>query len=79
MYIVIETQTANGATAVVTPEVYADRNEAESKFHTVLAAAAVSNVEVHACTVLNEYGVAVLNGAYHHNPAPASGEDGDEA
>lgn len=42
MYIVIETQTANGATAVVTPEVYADRNEAESKFHTVLAAAPAS-------------------------------------
>ena len=23
--------------------------------------------------------LAVLNGAYHHNPAPASGEDGSEA
>lgn len=46
-YIVLEMQTNNGTTAIVPPFVYTNQKEAESKFHAVLAAAAVSNVEEH--------------------------------
>jgi len=66
MYIVIEMQTGNGSTVVVPPVVYESRNEAESKFHTVMASASVSSVEIHSCAVLDERGVAVLNGCYYH-------------
>ena len=66
MYTVIELQTNNGVTAVVPPVCYADRNQAEAMFHSVLSAAAVSSVEIHSCAVLDERGVAVLNGCYEH-------------
>ena len=67
MYIVIEMQTNDGITAVVPPVVYSSRNEAEAKFHNILANAAVSSVEIHSCTVLDERGVAILNDVYYHN------------
>ncbi|MBQ3330798.1 MAG: hypothetical protein IJG87_06430 [Ruminococcus sp.] len=66
MYIVVETQTNGNTTTVVTPATYADRNAAESKFHTVLAAAAVSNVEKHACIVFTEEGFPVMHECYVH-------------
>ena len=69
MYIVVETQTQNGVTAVVQPASYTDRNRAEAKFHTVMAAAAVSNVEIHACIVFTEEGFPVLHDCYKHGDA----------
>ena len=66
MYIVIETQTNGNTTSVVTPATYTDLNEAESKFHTVLASAAVSNVEKHACIVFTEEGFPLLHKCYKH-------------
>lgn len=67
MYIVVEMQTNNGTTAVVTPiSTYADRNDAEAKYHTVLAAAAKSSVEKHACVVLTEEGFPLLRECYKH-------------
>jgi len=67
MFIVVEIQTKNGITSVVTPAAYADRNEAEAKYHQVLSAAAISNVDIHSCTVLNEHGSAILSHFYNHN------------
>ena len=66
MFIVVETQTTNGVTAVVPPVSFTDRNAAEAKYHTVLAAAAVSNVETHACIVFTEEGFPVLHDCYKH-------------
>ena len=66
MYIVVETQTNGNSTDIVTPATYTDRNEAESKFHTVLAAAAVSSVEKHACIVFTEEGFPVMHECYKH-------------
>lgn len=40
-YIILETQTNNGTTAIVPPVAFTDRNEAESRYHSVLASAAV--------------------------------------
>ena len=67
MYVVVELQTKDGATAVVPPVAYADRNAAEAKYHQVLAAAAISNVDIHACVLLNEHGIAIQNHFYYHN------------
>ena len=67
MYIVVETQTTNGVTSIVAPVAYDDRNKAEAKFHTVLAAAAVSHVDTHACIVFTDEGFPVLHECYKHN------------
>ena len=56
MYIVTEMQT-NGETTAVLNDVYTDRSLALQKYYTILAAAAVSQVEVHTATVTNELGV----------------------
>lgn len=72
-YIIIESQTNNGTTAVVTPAVYTDRNSAESSYHTKLAAAAISSVEIHSVCMLTEDGRTVRSEWYAH-PAEVSEE-----
>lgn len=65
MYYVIETQT-NGTTpaSIITAKnTYA---EAMQQYHTVLAAAAVSTVEHHACIVIDEEGRYVAHECYNH-------------
>lgn len=42
------------------------RLKAESKYHEVLAAAAVSTYEQHSATLLTSDGRAVMNQCYHH-------------
>ena len=64
-YIVIELQTNNGQTANLVTQ-HATREEAESKYHTVLAAAAVSSVEIHAATILTADGFQLMSQAYRH-------------
>lgn len=71
-YIIIETQTTNGVTAIVTPYATTDRNQAENKYHTVLAAAAVSSVEEHAAMMLTGDGRMVRSECYRH-PAQEAG------
>ena len=65
MYKIIEMQTTGGQTAhlVTTKET---RNEAEAEFHRVLAAAAISSVEIHSCTILTEEGFQIMTGCYKH-------------
>lgn len=46
---------------------YADsRNRAESKYHEVLAAAAVSELPKHSAVLINENGEAIINQTYVH-------------
>lgn len=66
MYIVQEMQTTNHQTALVPAVVYADRNRAESAYHTALAAAAVSAVEVHAVVLFDEHGNVLRRDYYEH-------------
>jgi hypothetical protein len=65
-YIVLETQTTGGVTAIVPPLVYTDRNAAEAHFHTVLAAAAASTVEEHAAMLLTSDCRLLRNECYRH-------------
>ena len=67
-YIVIETQTNDGITAIVPPLTYTDRNEAESKFHNILSFAATSSVEEHTAMLLTSDGRMIRNECYRHTP-----------
>lgn len=68
-YIVLEIQTNNGVAAIVPPLAYTDRNAAESKFHTILSAAAVSQNEEHAAIMITSDGRLLRNECYRHEPA----------
>ena len=65
MYLVIEMQTNGGQLANIATA-YETQAEAESKFHAILSAAAVSNVEIHSAVILDEYGCVLGNGSYTH-------------
>lgn len=66
MFILQEIQTTNSNTALVPAQTYNSKNEAESAFHMALAAAAVSNVTVHAVVLLDEHGNTVRREFYEH-------------
>lgn len=65
MYFVIELQTNGGQTAHLVTS-HATREAAESKYHTVLAAAAVSAVEKHAAIIVSEEGFPIMHQCYIH-------------
>lgn len=70
MYIVIELQTnADGVVANLVYQ-YNSRDEAESKFHYILAAAAVSTLPVHAAVMLTNAGTMVKSEYYRHGDEP---------
>ncbi len=66
MYIVIELQT--NAEGVVGSLVYKydSRDEAEGKYHNILAAAAISSLPVHAAVMLTNAGTMVKSEFYRH-------------
>lgn len=66
MFIVIELQKM--AEDKLTPQqtVHATKEEAESKFFSIMAYAAVSEVPVHSATILNEKGEPVMYKHYTH-------------
>ena len=63
-YTIIEQQTTNGATAVVTPVGYDNNISAEAAFLTKCAAARVSGLDVHSVTLLDEEGKVVARKCY---------------
>ena len=66
MYIINEYQTTNGTTAIVTPVTKVDLHEAESAYHSKLASAAISNVEIHSVTLETEDGFQLKRECYKH-------------
>jgi len=65
MFIVIEIQKTGEEVGTIVNK-YADINQAKSKYHTILAAAAVSKVERHAACVLDDKGRTLCQEAYDH-------------
>ncbi len=63
-FVIIEMQTTNGSTAIVTPASYADEISAEAAFLTKCAAARVSGLDVHSVTLLNEEGKMIARKCY---------------
>lgn len=75
MYIVMEIQ-KNGEQVATLVDSYTSYNQAKSKYHTVLAAAAISSVEQHSAALLDDTGVCIVNESYAHpvevEPTPES-------
>lgn len=71
MYLVIEIQTnADGTIGTIITQ-HATQNEAESKYHTVLAAAALSHLPVHAAVLCTNYGSVLMAQHYtYEEPSP---------
>lgn len=68
-YIVLEMQTNNGVTAIVTPTVLADYDQALHAFYLAVAAAAVSTVETHTVKLFTEDGRDLDKKTFRHAPA----------
>ena len=65
-YLVIEIQTAQDGTVSNLVSAYDTRNEAESAYHTVLAAAAVSELPCHAAVLMTNEGFVLDSKCYRH-------------
>lgn len=71
MYIVIEIQTNADGTVGTIVNSYDSRLQAESKYHQILASAALSTVPVHAAVILTNEGRMVSFESYdHRTPEP---------
>ena len=66
MYILHEIQTTGNSTALVPAQTFTDKNQAESAYHTAMAAAAISNVTVHTVVLMDEHGNTVKREFYEH-------------
>ena len=66
-YIVMEVQDAG--TPAILPNTYTDLPNAMAKYHTVLAAAAVSQVPYHACFLVTSEGVMTQSEVYDRRTA----------
>lgn len=78
MYIVLETQTNVDGTVGVIPTTYSNDNEAQSKYHTVLSFAAVSEVLKHGAFLLTDDGTVIESRVYYHEPVPMPEEESNE-
>lgn len=66
MYYVIEIQKTDDTNCAYIVHEKQTLNEAWSQYHTVLAAAAVSNVKKHSAVIFNDTGWSLSNQTYEH-------------
>lgn len=64
MYIVLEIQTTSTVANLV--NAYEDRNQAESKYHQILSAAAISAVPKHSAVLMDDTGYTLKRDSYEH-------------
>lgn len=64
--IILEIQHSNDGTNATLVNSYTDQATAEQKYHQVLAAAAVSNVDVHSAVMLDDMGNRIKGESYYH-------------
>lgn len=64
--IILEIQHSNEGTNSTLVNSYTDQSVAEQKYHTILAAAAVSNVDVHSAVMLDDMGNRIKGESYYH-------------
>lgn len=69
-YIVIEIQTNADDTIGNIVSAYAERNQAESAYHGVLAAAAISQLPKHAAVLLTNDGSLIGSRCFEHEDEP---------
>ena len=63
-YLVVEIQRNNSISSLT--YAFEDRNEAISKYHSILAAASISSVPVHSAVILTEEGKTIKSESYNH-------------
>ena len=66
MYIVLEIQKVDESSVGTLINSYENRNEAESKYHTVLAAAAISTIPQHSAIMMEDNCVPIKFDGYDH-------------
>lgn len=66
MFVVIELQTYESGAVGNIISTYDTLNEAEAKYHTILAAAAVSSLPVHSAFIVTNTGNVVRSEYYRH-------------
>ena len=66
MFVVIEIQ-KNGENASPITNLYIDKETAYSRYHTILAAAAISEVPEHSAILVSEEGNYILHEKFTHN------------
>lgn len=64
MYIVLEIQTSTSVATIV--DSYSDRNQAESKYHQILMAAALSSIPKHSAVLMDDVGETIKMDSYIH-------------
>ena len=64
MFLVMEIQKGNTASNIVTS--HETRNDAENKYHTILAYAAISDIPKHAAVMLSEDGDYIKHECFEH-------------
>jgi hypothetical protein len=68
MYIVVELQTNNAGVVSNIVTSFDTLAEAESKYYTILAAAAISTIPVHSAIIVSEEGFPAKHQCYKHEP-----------
>lgn len=66
VYIVIELQISRDGTVANLVNSYTNVNEAESKYHTILASASISEVYRHSAVILDDRGVTIKSESFRH-------------
>ena len=66
-YIILEAQTNTDGTVGTLINSYTDKNEAESKYHQVLSAAAISSIPIHTAFMLTAEGQVLRSECYRHD------------
>ena len=70
-YIVTEIQTMADGQVASRVSSFDDRLQAESAYHSILAAAAISQLPLHACMLFTNDGYLIMNANYtHEQPSP---------
>ena len=64
MYIILELQTNNGVVSMTPAIQKTDRKEAESVYHSILAAAAISGLDAHSAVLMTNEGELLMSQCY---------------
>ena len=74
-YFILEIQKNADGTCAHIVQTSDTRNGAESVYHQILAAAAISNVYQHTAVLLTDTGMEIMHQCYVHEPAPEPEEE----
>lgn len=79
MFAVIELQKLNDTTLANIVAAYEDLNEAKSRYHTILAAAAISSVPLHSALIITDDAFLIERDSFVHGiqPEPAPEQEGE--